>query len=319
VGRELRDRDAQLVSPPDRAVAELATRQHGVVSRAQLCAIGLTREAIQVRIRNGRLHRVHRGVYAVGHPRLHLRGRWWAAVLACGDAVLSHRSAAAAWDLLPAPARVEVTTLRRSASTPAITVHRSRTLDVADRTLQDDGLPLTTVTRTLVDLADVVSAHRLERVLHRAEQLRLLDAKELTKRIDELPGRRAKDLERALTTLAAAEPSITRSELEERFLSLIATYDLPRPKTNHRIGHHEVDALWPAQRVVAELDGAQTHLTPRAFEHDRRRDAALQVQGYAVVRFTWRQVTQEPISVAATLSALLTGRTHPPGSGRRAS
>ncbi len=311
MGRELRDRDAQVVSPPDRAVAALALRQHGVVSRAQLHVVGLTRNAVEVRIRNGRLHRVHRGVYAVGHPRLSLRGRFWAAVLATGG-VLSHRSAAAAWDLLPAPSRVEVTTLRRSASVAAIVVHRSRTLAETDRTTtQADGLPVTTVTRTLVDLADVLSAHRVERVLHRAEQLRLLDARALTDRLAALPGRRAVALHRGLERLAVAEPDLSRSELEERFLALVATSDLPRPELNVHLHGYEVDALWRPQRLVVELDGAATHLTPTAFERDRRRDAELQVAGYAVVRVTWRQVTREPTAVAATLRALLGGR--PPG------
>jgi len=289
-----------------------------VVSTAQLHALGLSQTAIRDRARTGRLHRVHRGVYAVGHPRLLPRGRLWAAILACGDAVLSHRSAAALWDLLPAPARVEVTTLRRSASTPAIRVHRSRTLTERDRTTHE-GLPLTTVPRTLVDLADVLSAHRLERVLHRAEHLRLLDARAIEGRLASLSGRRARALRAALDGLRHREPSITRSELEERFLSLVAQNDLPRPEVNVHLHGHEVDALWRARRLVAELDGAETHLTPRAFEQDRRRDAQLQVQGYAVVRFTWRQVTNEPHAVAATLNALLSGRSPRPGSGRRAS
>jgi very-short-patch-repair endonuclease len=191
------------------------------------------------------------------------------------------------------------------ASTRAIAVHRSRTLTEADRTGQDDGLALTTVTRTLVDLADVLTPHRLERVLHRAQHLRLLDAAALERRLAELPGRRAHALRAALATLAHAGPDLTRSELEERFLALVATGRLPRPELNVRLGPFEVDALWRAQRLVAELDGAAAHLTPRAFDADRRRDADLQVRGLRVVRFTWRQVVHEPRAVAGTLRALL--------------
>ncbi len=273
------------------------------MSAAQLRALGLTRAGVHRRVQAGRLHRVHRGVYAVGHPRLTLRGRFWAGTLAT-EGVLSHRSAAASWDLLGPPTRVEVTTLRRSASTPAITVHRSRTLTTHDRTALD-GLPLTTVTRTLVDLADVLTPHRLERVLHRAEHLRLLDAQALTTRLAELPGRRARALRAALTTLTHAQPTITRSELEERFLSLVARSRLPAPECNRRIGPYEVDALWRPHQLIAELDGAATHLTPTAFEHDRRRDAELQVRGFRVVRFTWHQVVHDPHAVAQTLRALL--------------
>ncbi len=150
----------------------------------------------------------------------------------------------------------------------------------------------------------LLSAHRLERVLHRAEHLRLLDARALTARLAELPGRRARALHAGLATLAYAEPQITRSELEDRFLSLVAGGDLPAPECNQRIGRHEVDVLWRAQRLVAELDGAATHLTRRAFEADRR-DADLQVRGFRVVRCAWGQVAHEPHAVARTLRALL--------------
>jgi len=280
-------------------VATLAFAQHGVVSVAQLHAVGLHRNAIAHRVRHGRLHRVHRGVYAVGHPRLAWRGRLWAAILACGGpeaAVLSHRSAAALHDLLPVPGgAVDVTSLRRSASTPGIRVHRGDTLTDVDHA---DGLPLTTVSRTLVDLADVLSPHRLERVVHRAEHLRVLDAEALR-----LPGRRS--LGRALATLRHDQPDITRSELEECFLSLVAKNDLPRPELNVRLHGSEVDALWRQHALVVELDGAATHLTARAFERDRQRDARLLLAGVRVVRLTYRQVVRDPGGTAALLRRLL--------------
>lgn len=277
------------------------------MSTEQLHAAGLQRGAIDLRVRAGRRHRVHRGVYAVGHLHLTLRGRLWAAVLACGGpgaAVLSHRSAAALWDLLPPPARIEVTTRRRSASTASLRVHRSTTL-AGDDVTAVDGLPVTSVTRTLVDLADVLALHRLERACHRADVLRRLDATELAQRLTALPGRRTRGLRLALAGLALHGPELTRSELEERFLVLVARERLPRPEVNVTVVGLEVDALWRAQRLVVELDGAAAHLITRAFERDRRRDAALQVAGLRVVRFTWRQVVHEPSDVTATLRALL--------------
>ena len=315
VRQEVHDSHALLGDP---ALAVLAHHQHGVVSTVQLRAAGLGRGAIEHRVRKGRLHRVHRGVYAVGHPRLTLRGRLWAAVLACGGpdaAALSHRSAAALWDLLPPPSGpVDVTSRRRSASTARLRVHRGNTLaEVADH----DGLPLTTVARTLIDLADVLAPHALERTVHRAAPPRLLDTSALKH-----PGRPS--VTGALATLAHDEPDVTRSELEERFLALVAKSRLPRPEVNANLflgvqdDHpaREVDFLWRPQRLVAETDGIATHLTPEAFHRDRERDAALLTAGYRVVRFTYRQVTRQPAAVAATLRALL--RAAPPPPARRA-
>jgi very-short-patch-repair endonuclease len=210
------------------------------------------------------------------------------------------RVAASVWELLPFPAHaLEVTTLRQSASMPTIRVHRSRTLDPEQDVVEHDGLPVTSVARTLLDLADVLSPHGLGRVCHRAEILRL-DLGALRRP----NGRRTGSLDRALATLANAEPQLTRSALEERFLSLLAASDLPLPRTNVQVHGLEVDALWSEQRLVAELDGAATHLTPGAFEDDRRRDAQLQAQGYRVVRFTWRRLVDDPGGVVDTLLAL---------------
>ena len=290
-------------------MAALAERQHGVVSTGQLHAAGLGRGAIDLRVRRGRLLRVHRGVYAVGHQRLTFRGRLWAAVLACGGAeaaVLSHRTAAAFWGLSPRPSgRLELTTLHRSASTATLWVHRGSTPNPLDDVVrQPDGLPVTTVARTLVDLAQVLSPHRLERTCREAEFLRRLDLEAVERGLTGLRGRRARSLRQALASLALG-PSKTRSELEEIFLSLVARFDLPRPRVNAIVAGYEVDFLWPAARLVAETDGAAAHLTAAAFERDRRRDAALQVAGFRVVRFTWHQLTGNPQEVAATLSVLV--------------
>ena len=290
-------------------MAALARRQHGVVSVMQLRALGLERGAVDWRVRRGRLHRIHRGVYAVGHCRLTSRGRLWAGVLACGGAnaaALSHRTAAAVWDLSAPSGRLEVTSLRRSTSTRTIRVHRGDTLDPLDDVVrQPDGLPITTVARTLADLAQVLTPHQLERACHRAEFLRRLDADAVGQLLDRLSGRHTRNLRRALATLTAADPDITRSELEERFLALVADAGLPPPRVNATVLDHEVDFLWRAPRLIAETDGAAAHLTPTAFDEDRRRDAGLHVAGFRVVRFTWRQVTRDPDRVAGTLRALL--------------
>jgi uncharacterized protein DUF559/putative AbiEi antitoxin of type IV toxin-antitoxin system len=298
---------ALLHSPGDPAVAAIAAGQEGMVSTEQLLAAGVGRGAIALRVRRGRLHPRHRGVYAVGHVRPSARSHLWAAVLACGGpgaAVISHRSAAALWELVATPSGpVDVTTLRQSHSTQAIRVHKTRTLQPEDITTID-GLPVTTPTRTLIDLAEVLTPHRLERACHRAEIRRLLNAAVLRAQLDGLRGRRTRALAAALESLAPG-PQATRRELEERMLALIAEHGLPRPLVNHTVEGHEVDFYWPHARLIVETDGAATHLTATAFEHDRARDAELTVAGHRVVRFTWRQLRDQPYTVARTLEALL--------------
>ena len=297
--REAHDIDALLAKGGDLAVAEIAFVQDGVVSVAQLRAVGLGRGAVQHRVRCGRLHPWHRGVYVVGHRRVGPRGRLWAAVLACGgpyEAVISHRSAAAMWDLVPPPSRIDVIASNGSRSTPAIRVHRTQTLSLTDVVRDEDGLPRTSVARTLRDLAATTATHRLERIAHRAEHLRILETAELA---PHMPG--ARRLRRAMGTLVAGEPDVTRSELEERFLALVAEAGLPRPEVNARVLGSEVDFLWRDRRLIVETDGAATHLTARAFEEDRRRDVDLHAAGYRVLRFTWRQVVADGAWIVRTL------------------
>ncbi len=221
-------------------------------------------------------------------------------------AVLSHRTAAAAWDMSPLPSgKLDVTSLRRSASTAKLRVHRGHTLDLLDDVVrQPDGLPVTSVARTLVDLAAVLTAHELERRCHRAEVLRRLDVRAVQRLVTDVRRPGARSLRAALATLTRADPDITRSELEERFLALVTDAGLPRPSVNARIAGHEVDFLWRLECLVDEVDGAAAHNTPTAFEEDRHRDAALQVAGFRVVRFTWRRITQDPDAVVRTLRAL---------------
>jgi hypothetical protein len=277
---------------PDILVAQAAREQHGVVSLAQLAAAGLDRDAVQRRVRAGRLHRLHRSVYAVGHTRLTREGRWLAAVLACGvGALLSHRSAAALWELRPIPTgRIDVTVPRASGyrSNAAIVVHRP----VAPRERAGkDGIPVTTPTQTLIDLSAMLPRPALERAIEAAERLRLLDVARLPPRLREIAG-----------TVETA----TRSGLEVRFLALCNDHGLPRPLVNTMIEGYEVDCCWPAARVIVEVDTHRYHGTRAAFERDRERDAILTAAGWRVVRVTDRRLA-EPATVAALLARVIRG------------
>jgi Protein of unknown function (DUF559)/Transcriptional regulator, AbiEi antitoxin len=268
-------------------LARLAARQYGVVSREQLSAIGFGERAIARRIAAGRLHRLHRGVYAVGHTIIPLRGRWLAATLATGG-VVSHRSAAALWGIRPTAAvRIDVTVSHTSGvrTTAAIVVHRSRR---PIRSLTRDGIPVTTAGQTLADLATALPRRQLEKACEAAEALRLDVV------VDEShPG--AKRLHEAgLHDLSHT----TRSPLEDEVLDLCDRYGIPRPLVNHRIAGFEVDFCWPGERLIVETDGDR-HRTRAAFERDRARDALLTALGWRVMRFTTKQVRRGPERVAA--------------------
>jgi very-short-patch-repair endonuclease len=270
---------------PDRWIARLATRQHGVVSVAQLLAAGLTYEAIRRRVRTGRLHRIHRGVYAVGHRNLSHQGWWMAAVLACGEgAVLSHRSAAMLWGLrkaIEAPVDVTVPGNGGRARRRGIRVHRSTSLTPKEVTIRQ-GIPTTTPERTIRDLKRLLTRDELQGAIARAEIQHLP--------IGKLPG-------------FLHEP--TRSELERRFLRLCRRHGLPKPEVNVKVGPYEVDFLWRDQRLAVETDGWETHRTRSAFEADRARDADLKSRGIDVLRFTYLQVWYEDVLVARRVRELL--------------
>jgi len=287
----------------EREAAELATRQYGVIARRQLLATGLTPRAVERRIEAGRLHALHRGVYSVGHGTVPLRGRWLAAVLACGDgAVLSHKSAASLWGLMrPSGGSIEVWA-GTGRDKPGIHAHQGR-LDPTDVTIRD-RIPVTTLVRTLLDLAEVVDEDRLKRVFEEADRLRLLEMEALEQICDRSPGRRAlRPIRRLIEN--AREPVTTRSRLEDQFATFCHAHGLPPPATNALVLDHEVDALWPGQRLIAELDGFAFHHHRAAFERDRARDARLQAVGYRVLRITHRRLEREPSSVAAEIRHLL--------------
>jgi very-short-patch-repair endonuclease len=263
----------------------------GIVSLAQLRALGVSRRAVDHWLQVGRLHRVHRGVYAVGHTAVRREGRYLAAVLACGPgAVLSHRSAAAHRDLLHSDAAlIDVTARTSRRGAPGIRLHRSRCLAARDVTVHE-GVPMTWVARTLLDLAATVRPHQLERALAQAERLRLYDHAAVTDVLARANGHRG---QRALAKATAQEPKWTRSDFEARLLRIVRAAGLPEPRVNITltVWDHpdpEVDLYWPAHRLIVETDGWATHRTRHAFERDRARDAALTAAGHRVVRFTWR-------------------------------
>jgi very-short-patch-repair endonuclease len=290
----------------------LAARQHGVVSRAQLLAVGLTPRAIHARVTRGRLVRLHRGVYAVGHTALTSHSRDMAAVLACGPAALrSHRSAAHAWLILrSSSARIEVTADRGCKPKPGITIHRSRLTHPDDRALVN-GIPTTSVARTIVDLADVLGDRRFGDAVNESEVLRLFDRDEVDKTLERLPGRKGRHRMNRILAAYRPDPSFTRSGAERRFLRLCAEHYLPRPSTNIFIGGHELDAYWEDARLGIELDGEVFHHTTQAYYEDRRRDRRLATLGIQVNRVTWRDL-DDAAGLAAELKAIRAQRMSAP-------
>ncbi len=255
------------------------------------------------------MHRVHHGVYAVGHAVLTVRGRWMAAVLAGGPgAVLSHASAAALWELRGSSAAlIDVTTRRTGRARPGLRIHRPRTLR-PDETTTKHGIPVTTPARTILDLAATLQAAHLENVLDRNEILELTDYPSLAALAGAHPGHRG--ARKLLVTLAThdAGTNLTRSGLEVLFRQLCHDHGLPAPRVNTTIHGKEVDFLFEAHRLIVETDSWRYHRTRRAFEEDRARDVLTMKAGYRTLRFTDRRLTDDPASVAAAIHAVLADR-----------
>jgi very-short-patch-repair endonuclease len=289
-------------------VALLAEVQHGVVARRQLMVLGFTRNTVQDRLDHGRLHRVHRGVYAGGHRKLAIRGYWIAAVLACGpDTVLSHRNALALWDVRPrASGPIDVTIPGRTGKSGpnSVRVHSARDLRDADRAMVD-GIPVTSLARSLLDYAAVESPQWLRVALEATARRELLMAGELEELLAR--SRRHRGFTRLTDVLAQMRGPAqwTQSELENRFLVLIREAGVPEPEVNVFVEGELVDAVWRAARLVVEIDGYDTHKTRSQFEADRRRDAKLQVLGYRVLRLTQSRIDHDPRAVLSEIRALL--------------
>ena len=290
-------------SSPDGIIAALAGRQHGVVSRAQLLGAGVSAKAIDGRLARGQLHPLHRGVFQVG-PIEAVRAPEMAAYLACGaGSVVSHRSAAVLWDLLPANETRHLVRARERRR-PGIVVRRAGRLR-DDEVTKIDGIPITTAARTIVDLAAAVTARELEQALAQSFVRRLATRAQLERLLTRATGRRGSA---RLRTLLQGHAALTRSEADERLLALIRRAQLPEPATNARIAGFEVDFLWRDSRLVVEVDGFAYHADTTAFEKDRERDFALTSKGLRIVRVTWKQLALQPEVVLARLAQSLVQR-----------
>lgn len=276
------------------AVAAIATTQHGIVSRAQLRRAGLSPAAVDNRVKTGRLFPLQRGVYAVGHRPATYHAKAMAAVLACGPkAVLSHRSAAALWEMgirWRTPVEVSAPTAHRI---PGVLAHRCRIIE-ATREL---GIPVTTPVRTLLDLVGIADDATVIRAAHEARLAGRLPPHDFAVLVERMPKR--------VRLLLAPRGAPTRSIFEDEFLRFVRRYGLPTPEVNQRVAGHEVDMLWRRERLIVELDGRAFHDDGRAFECDRERDADLQAAGHRVVRVTWPRLTGAPAREAVRLASML--------------
>lgn len=304
----------------DRELADIATAQDGVISIAQLRDIGVTGRAACHRAEMNRIHRVHRGVYAVGHEAISHRGRLLAAVLACGPgSAISHLSAAVLWGLRdPPPAAIEaIVPCQTGRKIDGIRARRCRA-PTADEVTIHAGIPCTTPSRTIVDLAGILGRTSLRRAIEQAAVVKLLDLAALDGAVARARGRRGIPALRAMIDPWRSEDERLprmRSSLEARLLVAAVEAGLPRPRANVELridGHRlEVDLLWEEQRLVIETDGEQTHGTRAAFRRDRWRDQILVAAGYRTARVTWSQLEDETAATMARIRRMLeAGATH---------
>ncbi len=298
------------VRASDGRIADLAGRQYGVVTRAQLLKLGIGEDAVDARLASGRLHRLHRGVYAVGHTVVSRDGHWLAAVFSAGaGAVLSHGSAAELWGIWrpKRSGRIDVSTPRSTRSASGI--HRRYLRLSDDEFTVRRRIPVTTLARTLLDIAGETSAEGLEGAIREAEYLHRFQIEGLERLLVHHPGKRgARAVRTCLIRLGRGPKGRRRSKLEDKFATLLAQTDLPQPELNALLDlggrKIEADCLWRAQRLIVELDGGQAHRTRVAFEEDRERDRRIQANGWRTIRVTWRQL-EDPATVLADLRQLL--------------
>jgi very-short-patch-repair endonuclease len=280
------------------SIWQLAARQDGVVTRAQLLEHGLSSRAIEHRLARGRIHRVRHGVYAVGWPRLSRHGVWMAAVLSCGDdAALSHEPAGALFGIRPVTGLLEVSapTDRRR---PGIVVHRRTDLEITHHY----DTPVTPPVLTLIDLAARLSRDELEATINEADKRDLIDPETLRSALGGFEGRPG--VVRLRETLDRRTFTLTDSKLERLFLPLARRAGLSRPMTGQIVNGCKVDFYWPDLGLVVETDGLRYHRTPAQQANDRMRDQAHTAAGLTQLRFTHFQVRYEPGYVEETLAAV---------------
>ncbi|MEX1184759.1 MAG: type IV toxin-antitoxin system AbiEi family antitoxin domain-containing protein [Gemmatimonadota bacterium] len=289
----------------ERVMLDLAAPQHGVVSYCQLLAAGVSRHMVDRRLRAGLLERLHHGVYRVG-PIVAPRAREMAAVLACdGRSVISHRTATALWQVTPqqpASESVEVMSPHGHYRRQGIRARRVRNL-LPDEVTTLDAIPVTTVARSLMDLASVTSGRPLERAVAEAYALKLTTRAAIVRLLGRHVGQPGAG--RLLGLVESKAPALTRSEAEELFLAAVRGVGLPAPEVNVRLCGYEVDFYWRKERYAVEVDGFAFHSSADRFESDRHRDGVLAAAGIRVMRVTWRQVTDEPGKMLVRLAQAL--------------
>ena len=306
----------------DRAIAAHARRQFGVVSRRQLLAAGISAQQVRTRLRTGRLHQVHRGVYLVGHEVPARFAMEMAALLACGDAaVASHMTAASLWDIVryPVPGAVCVTIPRgRNATRSGIVIHRAD-LDPRD-TRRRHRMSLTSPPRTILDLAgcgatgkariDPLAPQRLddlEQLVAEASYRRLASESELRDQVERNPNKPGGRALRAVLDLPGG-PKRTRSRGERAMLRLLREHQITGFEVNAKVAGYEVDFLWADLAFAVEVDGYDGHAGRAAFERDRLKASVLGAHGIAVMPVTGRQIRRDPDGVVARLLAALRER-----------
>ncbi|MDX6603475.1 MAG: hypothetical protein QOF13_2677 [Solirubrobacterales bacterium] len=280
---------------------ELAGRQHGVVARRQLLMLGFSRRAIEHRVERGRLHVVAHGVYAVGWPKLTQKQRWMAAVLACqDDAALSHRSAAALWGIgTEKPDVIDVSVRRRcELRRPGLRVRGRPSLSAEDIVIRE-GIPVTALVLTLVDLATKLGPLGIERSVNEADKRDLIDPEALRSALDGYAGEPGvKILRRVLDKRTFR---LSDSDLEILFRPIAAAAGLPPPLTKQVVNGFEVDFFFPALGLVVETDGLRYHRTPSTQMRDARRDRAHALAGMTPLRFAHYEIKHERARVQAEL------------------
>jgi very-short-patch-repair endonuclease len=282
----------------------LVRKQHGVVARKQLLALGFTPHAIKHRASKGRLHVIRRGVYAVGRPDLDDKGRWMAAVLACGDgAVLSHSSAAALWRIgVERDAEIHLSLPSEShREVPELRIHRRPSLNPDRDLTREYGIPCTTPVQTLIDMSIRLDRAGVERMINEADKYNLTHPPQLRQVLEARTGEPG--VAKLRHILDRRTFRLTKEELERRFLPLARDAGLPTPLTGQFVNEFEVDFYWPDLGLVVETDGLRYHRTPAEQARDRLRDQTHTAAGLTPLRFTHEQVRYEPQHVLAALRA----------------